>query len=448
MSRKSWHLDRRSFLSGIGVSLTLPYLEAMADSVAPSITDIPRRLCYMYFPNGCGIPNKDKTPEEHTKWSWFPIGEGKNYTFTNTLSCMEPHREDITVIGGLSHPRSRQLLGHLAGDSWLTGGDVGASNYANNISVDQVAAQTIGKNTRYKSFVLSADGGVGYQSRVSTLSFDDAGKPVPSEHRHREIFERYFSPNGGGATAERRKEIARGKKIVDLILEDSQRLNRKLGSRDKVKLDEFLASLSSVEDQINRNESWLDTPMKPFTSDHIDFEVDATKNPTNYIRSMIDIMVLGFQTDVTRVMTYMMAREDGIGFGDHFPRLACDINTGHHGLSHSSQWENWSTYDAWLASHYSYMIDKMKNIRDEHGRLLDNTLMLFGSACSTTHNARNYPLLLAGGKNFGLNHGSYTRYDDSVPMNNLFVSMLNAVDVKTDRFSDSDGHLTGDIFST
>ena len=114
------------------------------------------------------------------------------------------------------------------------------------------------------------------------------------EHRHREIFERYFS-NGGAATAERRKEIARGKKIVDLILEDSKRLNRKLGSRDQAKLDEFLTSLSSVEDQINRNESWLDTPMKPFNADHINFEVDATKNPTNYIRSMIDIMVLGFQ---------------------------------------------------------------------------------------------------------------------------------------------------------
>ena len=165
MSRKSWHLDRRSFLTGVGVSLTLPYLEAMA-TTAPSVTDVPKRLCYMYFPNGCGIPNKDKTPEEHKQWSWFPMGEGKDFTFTNTLSCMEPHRDDLTVIGGLSHPRSRQLLGHLAGDSWLTGGDVGASNYANNISVDQVAAQQIGQNTRYKSFVLSADGGVGYQSRV------------------------------------------------------------------------------------------------------------------------------------------------------------------------------------------------------------------------------------------------------------------------------------------
>jgi len=295
--------------------------------------------------------------------------------------------------------------------------------------------------------VLSVDGGVGYQSRVSTLSFDDAGKPIPSEHRHREIFERYFAPNGKGVSERRRAEIARRKKIVDLVLEDSKRLNRQLGKQDQAKLDEFLNSLSSVEDQIQRNEEWLDTPMKPFKSDHIEFNVDATKNPTSYIRSMIDIMVLGLQTDVTRIMTYMMAREDGIGFGDRFPKLACNINTGHHGLSHSSQWENWSTYDGWLASHYAYLIDRLKKVRDEHGPILDNTMMLFGSACSTTHNARNYPLVLAGGKNMGLKHGTYQKFDDSVPMSNLFVSMLNTLGVRTKRFADSSGKLETDIFA-
>ena len=375
------------------------------------------------------------------------MGSGRDYRFTNTLDCLKPHRQDISILGGLSHPRSRNLLGHLAGDSWLTGGEIGGSNYQNNISIDQAAAKKIGKKTRYSSLVLSVDGGVGYQSRVSTLSFNDAGKPIPSEHRHREIFERYFAPNGKGVTKERRAAIARQKKIVDLVLEDSKRLNRQLSHRDRAKLGEFLNSLSRVEDQIQRNEAWLDTPMKPFSADHIEFEVDATKNPTRYIRSMIDIMVLGFQTDITRVMTYMMAREDGIGFGDRFPKLACGINTGHHGLSHSSQWKNWSVYDGWLASHYAYLIDRLKSIKDEHGRLLDNTLLLFGSACSTTHNARNYPLVVAGGKNMGVKHGSYQKFDDSVPMSNLFVSMLNTVGVPTQRFSDSTGKLKTDIFA-
>ena len=188
--------------------------------------------------------------------------------------------------------------------------------------------------------------------------------------------------------------------------------------------------------------------MKPFTADHIEFEVDATKNPEAYIRSMIDIMVLGFQTDITRVMTYMMAREDGIGFGDRFPKLACDINIGHHGMSHSTKWKEWSVYDNWLASNFGYMLDRLKNVSDEHGPLLDNTMLLFGSACSTTHNARNYPLIVAGGKNMGLKHGSYQVFDDSVPLSNLYVSMLNTVGVQTDRFADSTGSLKSDVFSS
>ena len=446
MSKKSWHLERRTFLQGLGVTLTLPYLEAMADSVRSQEHEAAKRMCFMYFPNGCGIPDQKRLPDEHKKWSWFPQGEGRDYRFTNTLSALSDHREDISIIGGLSHPRSRELMGHMAGDSWLTGGDISGANYRNNISVDQVAAKSLGQHTRFPSLTLSVDGGVGYQSRVATLSFDDSGKPIPAEHRHREIFERYFSPGGQATTKERRKQIARGKKIVDLVLADSKQLQRQLGKRDQEKLDEYLNSLSSVEQQIRRNEEWLDTPMKPFKSDHIEFEVDARKNPETYIRSMIDLMVLGFQTDITRVMTYMLAREDGMGFGEHFPKLACGIKTGHHGLSHSKQWENWSTYDRWLASHYGYLLERLKSVSDEHGRLLDNTLLLFGSACSTTHNARNCPLVLAGGKNLGIKHGSYSIYDDHVPMTNLYVSMLNGIGIKTTRYSDSTGKLPGEIF--
>jgi len=447
MSKKSWHLQRRTFLKGLGVSLTLPYLEAMADAAKSQSGDAPKRLCCVYFPNGCGIPDENRLPEEHAKWSWFPHGEGSHYQFTNSLGVLEKHRQDISILGGLSHPRSRELMGHIAGDTWLTGGDIAGANYRNSISVDQFAARHLGKSTRYPSLTLSVDGGVGYQSRVATLSFDAAGKPIPAEHRHREIFERYFSPETGATTVERRRQIARGRKIVDLVLEDSRRLQRQLGAQDRKKLDEYLSSLSSVEQQIRRNEAWLDKPMKPFNADHIEFEVDAKKNPESYIRSMIDIMVLGFQMDATRVMTYMLAREDGMGFGEHFPRLALDIKTGHHGLSHSKQWEHWSRYDRWLAGHFAYLLDRLKVVSDEHGPLLDNTLLLYGSACSTTHNARNYPLVLAGGKNLGVKHGAYSIYDSHVPMTNLFVSMLNSVGVNATRFSDSTGQLAGDIFA-
>ena len=448
MANRSWHLDRRSFLHGVGVTLTLPYLEAMGGTTkAANDATSRKRLCCLYFPNGCGIPNRDKDTEAHAQWSWFPLGAGPDYTLTNTLSVLADHRQEMSILGELSHPRSRELLGHIAGDSWLTGGDVSGSNYRNNISLDQVAARQLGTRTRYPSLTLSVDGGVGYQSRVSTLSFDDSGKPIPAEYRHRAIFERYFSPSGGSTTRERRAELERGRRIVDLVLEDSRRLSRQLGRTDRQKLDEFLASLSRVEQQIQRNEKWLDTPHQPVSADHIELEVDATKNPQAYIRSMLDIMVLGLQTDMTRVMTYMLGREDGIGLADHFPKLACGIKRGHHGISHSTDWQDWSNYDRWLASHCGYFLERLKTVSDESGPLLDTTLVLFGSACSTTHNARNYPLVLAGGKTLGVRHGSYRVYGNHIPMTNLFVSMLNTLGVHTARYSDSSGPLPGDLFS-
>jgi hypothetical protein len=329
----------------------------------------------------------------------------------------------------------------------LTGGDL-RGEYKNSVSVDQVAAEQLSQHTRFPSLILSTDGGVGYKSRTSTLSFNSSGRPIPSEHRQREIFERYFSPNGGAPTHERRKSIHQGKKIVDLILEDSKTLKKRLGSNDKAKLDEYLTSLDQVEKQLNRNEQWLDVPMKEFDASLINLDVDPTSAPEDYVRSMMDLMILGFQTDATRVISYMMAREDGMGFGDNFPKIALGLQ-GHHTISHDNatgHWEDWGRLDRWYAKQFSYFMDKMKNTKDVHGSLLDNTLILYGSACSTTHNARNCPLILAGGSKLGLQHGTYTKFEEKEErLSNLFVSMLNKLDIETESFSDSTGKLSTPI---
>ncbi len=435
---KAIKLERRAFLKGVGVACALPYMECMA--AAPVQQPAPKRLCFMSFPNGVSLPED----EAYKEWRWFPEGEGKNYKLTNVLSSLSPYRQDMTVLGGLSHPKSRKLLGHLAGDTFLTGGDLRGNKYLNNISVDQVAAQHLKQYTRYPSLSLSADGGVGYKSRVSTLSFDSSGLPIPTEHRHRAIFERYFSPSGGGSSAERRRSIAQNKKIVDMVLEDSRSLRQQLGQLDKHKLDQYLTSLNEVEEQIKRNEQWLDIPLKHFDSDHLQLDVDGKIDPQSHIRSLMDLMVIGYQTDMTRVMTYMIAREDGMGIGDNFPKLALGLKRGHHGISHdktTGHWLEWGKYDQWMASNFAYFIGRMKETEDEYGSLLDSTLVLYGSPCSTTHNANNCPLVLAGGSQLGVKHGSYTRFDDHTPLTNLFVSMLNAVDVKTNEFSDSTGPL-------
>ncbi|MBH46436.1 MAG: hypothetical protein CMC93_07460 [Flavobacteriaceae bacterium] len=447
MSKKSWHLDRRTFIRGLGVTCMLPFFEGMAMTSFSKFAEpkLPKRLCFLYFPNGVGLPPKDSV--YHKKWHWFPSEEGTGYTLSKSLEPLNSYRQDMSIMGGLSHPFSRNVLGHMAGDSFLTGGDL-RGEYKNSISIDQVAAHNLSKYTRFPSLILSTDGGVGYKSRTSTLSFNSSGLPIPSEHRQREIFERYFSPSGAGPSYERRKSIHQGKKIVDLVLEDSKSLKNRLGSNDQEKLDEYLTSLNQVEQQLSRNEKWLEVPMKDFDASLINLDVDPTAAPEDYVRSMMDLMILGFQTDATRVITYMMAREDGMGFGDNFPKIALGLK-GHHTISHdkaSGHWEDWGRLDRWYAKQFAYFIDKMKKTEDANGSLIDNTLIMYGSACSTTHNARNCPIILAGGANMGLKHGAYTKFEEKKErLSNLYVNMLNKLDIPTEQFSDSTGKLSNNI---
>ena len=448
MSSKSWHLDRRTFLRGLGVAVALPYLEGMGSALQGAQAAAPRRLAFVYFPNGCSLPSLDD--EKYREWRWFPDGEGADYRFTRVLASLEPFRKDLSVLGGLSHPLSRELLGHLAGDTWLTAGDLRFGEYRNRVSLDQVAARELKRHTRYPSFVFSADGGVGYKSRVSTLSFDANGHPIPSEHVHRRIFERYFAPDGGATTEERRRSLQEDKKIVDLVLEDSRWLRRSLGEADRRKLEEYLESLRAVEEQVRRNEQWLDVPLGDFDASHLTLDVQQTVDPQACVRTMLDLMVLGFQLDLTRVMTYMLGREDGMGFGDNYPKLACGIERGHHTISHDTHeghWKEWGTFDTWYAEQFAYFLGRMREVRDEHGSLLENTMVLYGSCCSTTHNARNYPLVLAGGGRMGLRHGRYTVYGNETPLSNLFVSMLHALGIARESFADSTGPLPGAPFA-
>lgn len=444
MSKKSWQLDRRTFLRGLGVACAVPYLEGMAWALPKRGNQAPKRLAFVYFPNGCSLPGRND--KENAQWRWFPVDPGKDYEFTKVLEPLAPFRDQLTLLGGLSHPKSRELLGHLAGDTWLTAGDVRGDRYQNNISVDQVAAHQLKKHTRYPSLVLSVDGGVGYKSRVSTMSFDASGRPVPAEHRHRAIFERYFAPDGGASSEQRRKSLERGKKIVDLVLEDSKDLKKKLGQKDAEKMDEYLESLNSLEEQVRRSEEWLNIPMKPFDANNLALDPDPRVDPVQYVRTTYDLMALALQTDLTRVMSYQCGREDGMGFGDNFPNLALGIKKGHHTISHDKvegHWEEWGRYDRWVAEQFAYFCARLATMEDEHGSLLDSTAVVYGSSCSTTHNARNYPTAIVGGSKLGFQHGEYRVFDENTPFSNLFVDLLHAVDVPVESFADSTGRIPG-----
>lgn len=440
MAEKSWHIKRRSFIKGLGIACALPYLEAMSKDVAANPNTI-KRCVFSYIPNGVSLP--DSKNKSFKDWHWFPHGEGKDFTFTKVQESLAPFRKNLLYVGGLSHPKSRNLLGHAAGDTWLTGGDIGGTTYKNTVSVDHVASRTIGKKTRFPYLALSCDGGVGYKSRVSTCSFDLNGRAIPTESNPREIFERYFSGNDAQSKAARKRRLAQGKKVVDLIMEDAKSLNSKLGKNDQHKMDEYLTSVNDIEESIKRTESWLDVPMKKVKVDHINFDAKQA-DPKGYTRTMYDLIALAFEADITRVATYMISREDGMGFGDKFPSIVFGYK-GHHGISHDKTeggYERWGRYDQFLVEQFSYFVEKLSKINDENGSILDSTMSMFGSACSTTHNARNYPIVIAGGQKLGLKGGQFLKFDEKIPLSNMFTTMLNTLDVPTKKFSDSTGELT------
>jgi hypothetical protein len=436
------HLPRRTLLRGAGVACALPSLEAMlgAGAAARAATPRPRRFCAIYTPNGVSIPGPDHPA--HAEWSWFPIGRDRDFKLTRTQESLEPFRKQLTIAGGLSHPRSRNLLGHAAGDTFLTGGDIGGE-YKNSISLDQVAARQLGRATRHACLTLSCDGGIGYKSRVSTLSFGPSGNALPSESSPRQIFERTCNPGDAQSDEATRRRLREGRKVVDLVKADSQDLARHLGRDDKDRLDEYLGTLAEIEDRIDRAESWIGKPVKKGETGHLQLGA-VQANPGEYIRTMLDLIVLAFQIDATRIATYMVAREDGMGWGDQFPVIALGLPGGHHKLSHDRDegfHVRWSRYDQWLVKHFAYFLERMSKTRDEHGSLLENTVVLYGSACSTTHNARNYPLVLAGGQRMGLKHGQYRQFSEATPLSNLYVSLLGALGVPAPSFADSTGKL-------
>ena len=441
MTKRSWHLNRRTFLRGTGVALALPMFDCMASETAQQKR--PPRLACVFFANGVSLPPEKH--EAHQKWYWFPHGEGSDYRLTDTLRPLESFRGDMTILGGLSHPLGRLLVGHATADIWLTGGDVRGSDYRNTISLDQRVAMVQGQETRFPSIVLSSNGGVGYKTRTATVSFNRAGEAIPAESEPRQIFERLFKQDKTGSLESRYRQLQHEKRMVDLVLDDSKSLNQKLGQTDQRKLAEYLESVYEVERRIQRTEAWLDTPRPDVDSASVDLEARQDA-PEQYIRTMYDLMFLAFQTDTTRVATYQISQEDGKGVSDKFPAIALGSDfRGHHNLSHGGGKEGgfkqWAQYDQFLARQHAYFLKRLKDTTEVGGSLLDNTVTLYGSATSTTHNARNYPLVLAGGTSLGFKHGAFHKFTEDTPLSNLFVAMQKKLGVESEHFADSTGEL-------
>lgn len=437
-------LDRRAVLKGIaGTTLALPVLEAMGELV---VEQVPRRFCALYTANGMSLPKKAHGLEE---WSWFPNTEGTDYVFGKSTAPLAPFRNDMTFMGGMYHESGPKADPHTCSDMWLTGAplhDPEPGTY-NTVALDQVVAKHTKQYCRQPSLVLSIDAGTGFLSRTGTISYNAEGRPIPAENNPRRIFDRLFRGNRKSLEAER-DQLKNRISLVDSVLENARLLNKRLGKSDREKMDQYLASLNEVEARLVASEKWIDIPLKTQDYSHLNLDASPEDEPHEYYRAMFDLIALAFDADITRSVAFMLNREDGMGISDTFP-IKLGLSKTHHNLSHAEDKQgqlDFAKYDLFLSEQLAYFFAKLKQYQDINGSVLDNSIVLYGSGASTTHNSTNLPTLLTGGANMGLRHGSYWR-EDQTKMSNMYMSILKSMGIEKDSFADSSGTIPNSIFT-
>jgi len=458
-------LGRRAFLRGsAGFALALPAFETFSGIAGASEKpDNPKRLACVYLPNGVPMPLKEDPA--YKDWSWFPHGAGKEFTFTKCLDPLEPLRDDVTVISGMSHPGARNSHGHANGDQFLTaapkGERSGRGDSKGSISLDQVYAAHVGEHTRISSLVTSTDGGIGSTRNSQTISCNADGRRIPAEDKPKRIFDMLFVKKNGDAA----RRLALSKSVLDHLMEDARSLRRELSKHDQQVFDSFLDSVRGTEIGVEKAKRWMDLPIPTENVDHLNLEI-TPEDPREYLQTMYELLYLAFKTDSTRVATYMLGKEKNRSISDYLSR-AVGFPLAHR-LSHLTKepngWKNFGTYCRFISEEFGRFLGKLKSTPEPagEGSMLDNTLVLFGSASSAFHLSRNYPLILAGGKSMGFKHGQFLDYAgggayrggwkpgdpepwklrstrEDLPLSNLFVTMLQRLGVETDTFADSTG---------
>lgn len=462
MMNNSALLSRRTFLRGTGIALALPWLETFASDGSPA-SETPKRFLSVYHPDGVGLPLK--SDPAWTDWSWFPRGGEKDFELTKVLDILEPLRSEITIYSGLSHPAVRQVHGHSNADQYLTGADTkGHGPYQNSISLDQVIAEHFGDFTRHSSLVMSTNGGVGGPRGAQTQSFNREGRPIPAMNQPKQIFDMLFLTSGKQAAA----KLARSKSALDLLIANSQSLGRQLSRRDREKLQQYLDSVRDTEVKLTKAQKWLDTPIPKVESSNLHLDAEP-KEARLYFQTMYELIYLAFLSDSTRIATFQLGRENGEGPHDLLS-MAVGLG-GAHGLTHDVKkpngWKNLGTYNRYQAEEFGRFIQKLKDTSEPNGNgsMLDNTFAMHGSASSSFHLSRNYPIISAGGKNLGFTNGRYLKFGqgnednqagagivsdagwrgkieaEELPLAHLFVTILQRLGIETDSFAGYTGTL-------
>jgi hypothetical protein len=463
MNFKGPDISRKNFLIGSGLALSLPWLETYAASSRGNEEATPKRFFSVYHPDGVGLPLK-KDPA-WKDWSWFPQGGERDFELTKVLDVLEPLRDEITIYSGLSHPAARKVHGHSNADQYLTGAPIGGSGpYKNTISVDQAYAESVGELTRHSSLVLSTNGGTGAPRGTYTSSFNRAGRPIPGMNKPKQIFDSLFMASGKDAHA----RLARSKSALDLILENAQSMKREVSIHDQKTLEQYLDAVRDTEVKLIKAQKWIDAPS--LEVDDSNCHLDASpKEARQYVQTIYELVYLAFLSDATRTATYNMGRENGEGPHDLLSK-AVGLGAAH-GLTHSVKkpkgWENLGLYNRFQAEEFGRFIQKLKDTPEPNGNgtLLDNTFSMHGSASSSFHLSRNYPIISAGGANLGFRNGRYLKFGQGnednqagagiatdagwrgeiehteEPLAHLFVTILQRLGVETDEFAGYKGGL-------
>jgi hypothetical protein len=416
-------LSRRTFLRASGVTMALPFLEAMlpARSRAGAPTP-PRRMVAICSYLGFYTPYL------------FPEQAGLAYEAPLYLQVLEPLRGKYSVISGVSHPGVDG--GHAAEMSFLTAAlNPGTPNFRNSISLDQLIAERIAAETRYPSLTLSHSGG------QSGLSWNRGGVRMFSDGKPSKVFERLFLAGGDNSG----RQLRDGQSVMDLVGEQARQMQREVGASDREKLDEYFTSVRDLEVRLVRGQEWLKRP-KPKVDVPPFQDIADNADVAGQARLMFDLMHLALKTDSTRVITFFLS--GGAGGPPKIPGVSEDWhNLSHHGLDPAKIAQLKLIELAEFQALRDFLL-KLQATREGDETLLDRTMVLFGSHLgnSSTHNTRNMPMLLAGG---GFRHGGHLAFDrlNNTPACNIYVSMLQRMCLEIDKFGSSTGTLSGLEFS-
>jgi hypothetical protein len=438
------HLSRRTMLRGLGASLALPLL----DSMIPALTALEktaaapvRRFGVFYVPNGMSMPY------------WFPKTEGPLTDMPATLQSLAELKDRVLLMGGLADESANLVKG--GGDharsagTFLTGVPFKITSGADvlaSVSMDQIAARQLEKETQLASLELgiesnamlgACDGGASC-AYTNTIAWRTPTTPLPIENDPRAVFERLFGTSGSTDLTARVARMRRDRSILDFVTAEAASLGKIIGPQDKGKLTEYFDSVRDIERRIRMAED-QNTRELPV----VDQPAAVPSDYAEHARLMMDLLMLAYQTDMTRVSTFMMAREVS---AHSYPEIG--VSDSHHPLSHhqdeAAKLERLHKINEYQFRQFAYLVKKLAEMPEGDGKMLDYTLFLYGTGISdsNTHFHDDLPIAIVGGKNAGVRGGRYIRHPKGTPLTNLHVTILGNLGVPVEKFGDSTGRLT------